>query len=401
MHVPGWHAATRELRDEGRIRTVGIVEEQHPDRTRLFMQWKQMDWPILVDPLGLLDVPYVPITIAIDEHGIIREILPFGVSGDLEERFVSKTYEAPGEVPPVPDGPPDLEARERAALGGASAEALRRYADALVQWGGPERLGDAIEAYEKALELEPGDGTMHFRLGVAHRMRYDGPERRAEDFQRAVDHWTAALDADPNNYIRRRRLQQYGPRLDKPYPFYNWIVEARRDIEERGETPVPLVVEPGETELAAPASSFTVRSEVPEEPDPEGRIHRDPGLIEIETAVVPPEIEPGSLARLHVVLRPSDARDAHWNNEVEDLVLWVDPPEGWRVDERRLTYPNPPVELSREARKLELEIRAPEGAPRGTVNVPAYALYYVCEGENGTCLYRRRDVPLEIRVAGK
>lgn len=51
---------------------VGIIQEQHPDRCRLFMQWKQMDWPILVDSLNLLEVTAVPITLTIDEHGIIR-----------------------------------------------------------------------------------------------------------------------------------------------------------------------------------------------------------------------------------------------------------------------------------------------------------------------------------------
>ncbi len=39
---------------------------------RLFMQWKQMDWPILADSLNLIEVTAVPITLAIDEHGIIR-----------------------------------------------------------------------------------------------------------------------------------------------------------------------------------------------------------------------------------------------------------------------------------------------------------------------------------------
>jgi len=36
---------------------VGIIEEQHPDRAQLFMQWKQMGWPVMVDSLNLLNVP--------------------------------------------------------------------------------------------------------------------------------------------------------------------------------------------------------------------------------------------------------------------------------------------------------------------------------------------------------
>ena len=55
---------------------MGIIQEQHPDRCRLFMQWKEMDWPILVDALKLYGVDAVPITYAIDEAGIVRAVNP-------------------------------------------------------------------------------------------------------------------------------------------------------------------------------------------------------------------------------------------------------------------------------------------------------------------------------------
>ena len=32
------------------------------------------------------------------------------------------------------------------------------------------------------------------------------------------------------------------------------------------------------------------------------------------------------------------------------------------------------------------------------MTVPAYALYYVCEDIDGTCLYRRQDVSLEVEL---
>ena len=69
MHVPGWHDATKQLQAQGRVQMAGIIEEQHPDRAQLFMQWKQMGWPVMVDSLNLLNVPYVPITLEIDERG--------------------------------------------------------------------------------------------------------------------------------------------------------------------------------------------------------------------------------------------------------------------------------------------------------------------------------------------
>ena len=60
--MPVWHEATRRLQDEGRVTMVGIIQEQHPDRARLFMQWKQMRWPIMIDALNELEVAVVPIT---------------------------------------------------------------------------------------------------------------------------------------------------------------------------------------------------------------------------------------------------------------------------------------------------------------------------------------------------
>ncbi len=51
---------------------LGVTQEQHADRCRLFAQWKQFGWPILHDPINLLEAPAVPIVVAIDEHGIVR-----------------------------------------------------------------------------------------------------------------------------------------------------------------------------------------------------------------------------------------------------------------------------------------------------------------------------------------
>ena len=69
--MPGWHEATKQLQESGAVQMVGIIQEQHPDRCRLFMQWKEMDWPIMVDALNLLEVKAVPLTFLIDEHGMI------------------------------------------------------------------------------------------------------------------------------------------------------------------------------------------------------------------------------------------------------------------------------------------------------------------------------------------
>ena len=84
QHVPVWHEATREWVKQGRLVLLGVTQEQHADRCRLFAQWKRFDWPILHDPINLLEAPAVPIVVAIDEHGIVRAIRPR--PGDVQGR---------------------------------------------------------------------------------------------------------------------------------------------------------------------------------------------------------------------------------------------------------------------------------------------------------------------------
>ena len=48
---------TEPHRKAGHLKVVGILQEQHPDRCALFMQWKQMDWPVWLDALNLLQLP--------------------------------------------------------------------------------------------------------------------------------------------------------------------------------------------------------------------------------------------------------------------------------------------------------------------------------------------------------
>jgi len=399
--VPGWHESTLELQKQGKIRMVGIIQEQHPERARLFMQWKQMEWPILVDSLDLLEVSYVPITVLVDEHGIVRSVVSPRVDPLVAlEGFIDRAFDAPEGGATAPGAPPDPD-QLLARVEADNVADWRDSARALLQWGSPSRLDAAIEAYARAIALEPEDGWTRFRAGVAYRARADSDLARSDDFSRAIEEWTEALEIDPNNYIWRRRIQQYGPRLDKPYPFYDWVSEARRDIESRGETPVELTVEPRGAELAQPAREFAEAEAVERDLERDDRIHRDPGkFVEVRTVVVPGTAAAGGTARVHVALEPNPAADAHWNNEVGGLVLWLDPPDGWNVDRRRVELDNPAARLgaaSDEVRRVEFEVQGPASDAKGAV-LPAYALYYVCEGVDGACLYRRQDI--EIRLEG-
>jgi len=386
VHVPGWHEATKDLQGAGDLQMVGIIQEQHPDRARLFMQWKEMGWPILIDSLDLLETTVVPMTLLIDEHGVIRKIQPPRDRLDaLRGDFLDVVFEAPDAA--VDGSLPDMNDE--------AAEAVSAYL-----WDSTADPDAVIAAFEGAVDADPDHGYTLFRTGVAYRWRYDSEASQPGDFQRAVHFWERALSVDPNNYIWRRRIQQYGPRLAKPYSFYDWVATARRDVTERGGQPATLIVEPGGAEFAQPQRAFTVDEAALEPPEIDDRIYRDHGeYVDVEATVVPSAIAPGASTRAHVSFVPDEAIKAHWNNEVDDLIFWVEVPAGWQLDRRAVTVPNPPETVSNETRKVELEIKASDDAS-GRYELPGYALYYVCEDVNGICMYRRQDVSLVVDVGG-
>ena len=396
--MPVWHEATRGWVNQGRLVLLGVTQEQHADRCRLFAQWRRFDWPILHDPINLLEAPAVPIVVAIDEHGIVRAVRPRPET--LEADFLDKTFadNAPPDAPRSP-GPADASALRRQTEANPTAAAWRALGDALTIWDGAEQSDRAIDAYTRALALDPSDKNALFRLGVAHRMRHESARRRPGDFQAAIDAWGRALELDPNRYIWRRRIEQYGPRLAKPYAFYDWVAQARAEIARRGETPVPLTEEPYGSELAGPVRDVLAATSGPTEPDPNGRIHRDEQrLIEAEVVVVPRRVRPGQAARVHVTFRPSAARKTRWNNESTPLRVWIVGAEGWTSSSRLLEVPQPDQPESVEVRRLEFEVKAPSTA-EGKTRLAAYALYNTCEEAGGRCLFLRQDLTAEVEVA--
>jgi hypothetical protein len=402
--VPVWHEGTANWVKEGKLVLLGITQEQHADRCRLLAQWKGFGWPILHDSINIMGAPAVPIVAAIDEHGIVRDARPR--LDRFEADFLNKTFADDARaVTPVRQTPelagdrPDFDALRRLAEENRTAAAWRRLGDALALWGGPGQVDAAVDAYARALTLAPRDGPTEFRLGVCYRRRYESAARQRGDFQAAIDHWGRALQLDPNQYIWRRRIEQYGPRLDKPYAFYDWVEEAEKAIRARGATPVALAIRPGGAEVAHPLRSFAEKPAEARAPDPENKVQRDKaGRVRAEVTVVPTRIRPGRTARIHVILRLDEERKAHWNNEAEPLRLWIDPPGGWQVAERLLTARAGTKAVSGEDRSLEFEVKAPAQA-KGKVGLTAYALYHVCDDVGGQCLYLRLDMPIELKVA--
>jgi len=396
--VPVWNTTVKQWIREGKLVVIGIAQEQHSDRNRLFTQWHEIDWPVLYDPINVMQVRGVPIEVAIDENGIVRstKLKP----ETLKSEFLDKSFEAGDRTPDKPVKPtrPDLDVLRQNAKQTGSADAWRRLGDALVLWNGQNEIEEAIKAYTQAINIKPDDGDAHFRLGVCYRMRYDSPQRMPDDFQKAVDHWTSARQIEPNQYIWRRRIEQYGPRLTKPYPFYDWVESAAAEIKARGEKPVELRVLPTGSEIAAPDKTFDIANQDIAPLDPQGRIHRDAGgLVLAEVTVVPPQVKPEEIARVHVTLRPNTKQKAHWNNEAEPLKFWIDAPAGWQVKPQLLIAPQGEQPETSEPRSLEFEVRAPANAS-GTAQLAAYALYYACEDVHGTCQFLRLDIPVKVTV---
>lgn len=463
---------------------LGVVQEQHAERARLFAQWQQFDWPILHDPVNSLRTQAVPYFIAIDEAGkVVDENLTeseyeaflnrpaaqkqtTGDSASQSQESLDALDDANGSTtktsdrseltkPLLPNKHTDAStpnAEELAAL--AEHRILWESIDALSGQVRGDQLDQAIEEYSRAIELDPENPHFHFGRGVAYRMRFDevqivGEMRRQSgrptgskqsvlpgtrivspsrtnvaqsnsaensaaeskanlnDFQAAIDSWSRALELDPNQYIYRRRIQQYGPRLSKPYPFYDWVDQARDEITRRGETPVKLLVEPSGAELATPIKQLKESETAKEpgaeepgaaEPDPDGRILRDTAqLLTSDIVVVPGRIKPGSTLRVHLRFRPAAA--AHWNNEAEPAALWLKLPSGWKAEKQLLHLSQPDQPESTEERSIEFEIEtSKENAEASTIHVKGYLLYYVCEENGGQCLYRRHDFVIPVRL---
>lgn len=391
--MPGWHKATKELAAKKEIAVLGITQEQHPNRCRLFSQWQQFDWPILHDPVNLIENKAVPIAILIDEHGVVRA-MPRSTR-DLD-KFLKTQFSAPdATAKKIPKRPAttDLETLRAKATSEKTAQAWSNLGDGIVLWSKSDEIDSTIQAYQRAVDLDDKNGRSHFRLGVAFRMRYDSPKRQPKDFEMAVRHWDKALEIDPSQYIWRRRIQQYGPRLDKPYPFYDWVEKAQTEVAGRGEKPVQLQVELSGAEVARFSRKFASEASK-KHPDPDSKIPLDKeNLVEIRSVKVRHTSAKVNAARIHIELKPNDT--THWNNESEPLKIWIEPVDGWELETNMVQSSNPPQPETKETRNIEFEIRQKSESSAGKT-LRGFALYYVCEETGGKCLFLRRNFEIKL-----
>lgn len=383
--MSGWQEAVKPHVDAGKLAVIGVVQEQHADRARLYKQWKKIEWPLYIDALNTLGLSVVPVPLGVDESGVIRLE---GATKEGVREFVEKEY------------PKSQAAGRRAEKPHLAALASPRdRGDFHFLYGeSPDAPDQAVKAYQEAVNSDPKDARSRFRLGVAYRARYDSPGRLTGDVQKAVEHWQQALALSPNMYIWRRRLQQFGPRLDKPYDFYFWVEEARRDILARGEKPVKLAAEPAGSEVAPPSKGPSGAAPAIPDPDPQGKIIRDRGLVTLEPSIIPARVRPGGRIRVRVAFRLGEKAKPHWNNDSAPLTLSVKLPEGVTLVEGTFVHPKPKEAESLELRILEFEAAVGESVKAGTLEIGGYALYDVCEEVGGVCRHVRQDLTIHFDV---
>ena len=443
--MPVWYEQAQPLIESGRLVMLGVIQEQHAERCRLFQQWKQMQFPIVQDVINSNGIAVVPVYVGIDEHGYIRKI-PRDPR-QLQQEFVDVDYSGakPDPAPAFSQVPVELATvagwRSRVESHDSAANQLG-LADALVVWErNTDALTEAIGIYRRldsqlqelaeankdeseadsvdetppAAErsrkrpkppgrLEQIRGQLNFRLGAANRILYEQQGQvDSETLLASVTRWEQALSLNPNQYIYRRRIEQYGPRLKKPYSFYDWVAQARDDIQSRGESPVPLPVEPNGAELAERARTMIVESQA-ENPDPAARIILDDGtLVQVHHAFVPTEPKPGEVIAVHINFQVRGT--AKWNHETTPLKMWVEPDPATASEIKlstNLVQDKTPYNApeSRQPVSLSFEMEIAPSA-EGPVRLNGFALFNICETRNGQCIFRRRNFTVEIPIQGK
>ena len=370
---------------------IGVIQEQHGDRCRLFQQWKELDFPIGQDPLNQNGIGAVPVLVAIDEHGIVRSRRPNPRT--IESEFLDKEF-------PQPDEPADklgadfsnVKHWESMVAKSASPSHSLRQADSYLLWDPTaSNAKKSIEIYQRLLKTDKQRGDIHFRLGVAHRMLYElGGQTSAVQFSKAVSHWESALATNRNQYIWWRRIQQYGPRLKKPYSFYDWVAQARKELLYRGE-------KPNGAELAQRARSMVIDTAA-KNPDPKNEILLvEPRWVTSHINMVPTRPKPGDVVAVHVGFTVSKL--AKWNHGTEPLSLWLgNPSSGARVSSKAIHDKTPYAQPdSQQSVSLSFEVQIPADATRA-IEIDAFSIFNICESENDQCIRRRHNLKITIPV---
>lgn len=379
------------MRDEGTLAVVGITQEQHADRCLLFARWKGLDWPILWDPFNMTGSKAVPRVTLIDEHGIVRSTR--GSLATFEEDFIAKTFPAPKTAVPAPGGAANELVEVAASKPGSAARSYHEALSALL-WPAGRDGEKAMHALQGHAEKHPDDAAAQWRLGVAYRMRHDSLERSLGDFQLAIDQWRLGLELDPSHYIYRRRIEQYGPLHGKPYPFYPWIEEARKEL---GSRAPPLLAEPCGTETASPRAA-DAPSAAAKKPDTTGADASIKDGLRMEATVVWGADREGRMgARVHLHVRPAGNRVLLWDAKAGPVTLWFETSAGTVGETGLLVRRLKGVDRAEETVEFDFDVH-PDSGKLEPFEIKGFVLYHARLSPGDPAKRLRQDVAIAVRA---
>ena len=206
------------------------------------------------------------------------------------------------------------------------------------------------------------------------------------------------MKLNPNQYIYRRRIEQYGARLGKPYPFYDWVEQATTEIRERGDEPVELKVSISGAEIASPSREFATATANQAKMDWDTAIEievDDADLVSALAVAVPAKVTAGKATRVHVLVSPSE--NSKWNNEAGPATFVLNSVSNAQLSTSSFEHPLPKEVESNETRRFEFEVLVDPDAS-GSVIIEGAVLINVCVSDSGLCNYLRKPFQIEIEV---
>ena len=93
--MPVWQRETKQFVADEKVVVLGVIQEQHAERCRLYAQWKNFTFPIVQDAMTSNGLAVVPVVLFIDEHGIIQNRRP--KPNQLKE-FVATKFPKPEKL---------------------------------------------------------------------------------------------------------------------------------------------------------------------------------------------------------------------------------------------------------------------------------------------------------------
>ncbi len=200
--------------DPARFALLSVAVDTDVERVRPFTEG--LTFPTAIDRAGtlgrLFDFDVVPNGVFLDEQGVIRFLHVGGF--DIRRPEIAAQIEALIGADFTAGATPTYSRQESLDVEVLRIELVERPNDAGLHFALGDallreaRAVDAVAAYARAVELDPGDWSAHFGLGTALELQ---GQRDA-----ALAAWRMALALDPANFTVRKQIW----RAEHPERFY-------------------------------------------------------------------------------------------------------------------------------------------------------------------------------------